>query len=69
MMRHALAMTQPDHDPAPIHGIRRGFMFVLSSPSGAGKTTLSRLLLEQESGLDRAPAPSRWNEVPERGAF
>lgn len=32
-------------------GFRRGFMFVLSSPSGAGKTTLSRLLLEQEDNL------------------
>ena len=30
---------------------RRGLMFVLSSPSGAGKTTLSRLLLEREPGL------------------
>lgn len=30
---------------------RRGLMFVLSSPSGAGKTTLSRLLLEREAGL------------------
>jgi guanylate kinase len=30
---------------------RRGLMFVLSSPSGAGKTTLSRLLIEQMSGL------------------
>lgn len=29
---------------------RRGLMFVLSSPSGAGKTTLSRRLLERESG-------------------
>ena len=27
---------------------RRGLMFVLSSPSGAGKTTLSRRLLERE---------------------
>ena len=27
---------------------RRGLMFVLSSPSGAGKTTLSRKLLEEE---------------------
>ena len=26
----------------------RGLMFVLSSPSGAGKTTLSRMLLEDE---------------------
>jgi len=30
---------------------RRGLMFVLSSPSGAGKTTLSRLLIERVSGL------------------
>ena len=31
---------------------RRGLMFVLSSPSGAGKTTLSRRLLEAESDID-----------------
>ncbi|HTT85473.1 MAG TPA: guanylate kinase [Rhizomicrobium sp.] len=30
---------------------RRGLMLVLSSPSGAGKTTLSRRLLESDSGL------------------
>jgi len=30
---------------------RRGFMFVLSSPSGAGKTTISRLLLENDDNL------------------
>src|SRR6201993_5133953 len=30
---------------------RRGLMFVLSSPSGAGKTTLSRLLMERTKGL------------------
>jgi guanylate kinase len=30
---------------------RRGLMFVLSSPSGAGKTTLSRLLIERVAGL------------------
>ena len=29
---------------------RRGIMLVLSSPSGAGKTTLSRLLLERDVG-------------------
>ncbi len=32
-------------------GHRRGFMFVLSSPSGAGKTTLSRRLLASHPGL------------------
>ncbi len=30
---------------------RRGLMFVLSSPSGAGKTTLSRMLLETDPGV------------------
>jgi len=30
---------------------RRGVMLVLSSPSGAGKTTLSRLLLERDSEI------------------
>ena len=30
---------------------RRGMMLVLSSPSGAGKTTLSRHLLETDSGI------------------
>jgi len=34
------------------HGIhRRGLMLVLSSPSGAGKTTISRELLKRETGL------------------
>ena len=43
---------------------RRGMMLVLSSPSGAGKTTLSRRLLEADSGIalsisvtTRAPRP------------
>ncbi|MEN3973756.1 guanylate kinase [Emcibacter sp. SYSU 3D8] len=47
---------------API--LRRGLMLVLSSPSGAGKTTLSRLLLAQDSEITmsvsvttRAPRP------------
>ena len=31
---------------------RRGIMLVLSSPSGAGKTTLARRLLEAESGIE-----------------
>lgn len=30
---------------------RRGLMLVLSSPSGAGKTTLSRMLLESDGGI------------------
>lgn len=31
--------------------VKRGFMFVLSSPSGAGKTTLSRLLMQNDDQL------------------
>jgi len=30
---------------------RRGLMFILSSPSGAGKTTIARMLLEQDKGI------------------
>jgi guanylate kinase len=36
----------------PISLNRRGLMFVLSSPSGAGKTTMSRKLLEQQNNID-----------------
>lgn len=34
-----------------IHIPRRGLMFVLSSPSGAGKTTLSRQVLKDQAGI------------------
>ncbi|MCK1718790.1 guanylate kinase [Bradyrhizobium sp. 141] len=46
---------------------RRGLMFVLSSPSGAGKTTLSRLLIDRMSGLKMSVSattrPMRPGEV------
>src|ERR1700724_915615 len=46
---------------------RRGLMFVLSSPSGAGKTTLSRLLIERTPGLNMSVSattrPIRPGEV------
>lgn len=49
---------------------RRGLMFVLSSPSGAGKTTLSRLLIEQVQGLTLSVSattrPMRPGEVDGR---
>ncbi|MGI9440028.1 MAG: guanylate kinase [Parvibaculales bacterium] len=36
---------------SPTHIIRRGLMLVLSSPSGAGKTSLSRSLLASDDNL------------------
>jgi guanylate kinase len=46
---------------------RRGLMFVLSSPSGAGKTTLSRMLMERTPGLQMSVSattrPMRPGEV------
>lgn len=49
---------------------RRGLMFVLSSPSGAGKTTLSRLLIERVEGLSLSVSattrPMRPGEVDSR---
>jgi len=46
---------------------RRGLLFVLSSPSGAGKSTISRMLLEAESGLQMSVSattrPTRPGEV------
>ncbi len=31
--------------------LRRGLLFVLSSPSGAGKTTISRMILDSDDGI------------------
>ncbi|HVJ55764.1 MAG TPA: guanylate kinase [Aliidongia sp.] len=46
---------------------RRGFILVLSSPSGAGKTTLTRLLLDTDPALSLSVSvttrPRRPNEV------
>jgi guanylate kinase len=45
---------------------RRGLMLVLSSPSGAGKTTLSRMLLKADSSVELSVSvttrPRRANE-------
>ncbi len=49
---------------------RRGLLFILSSPSGAGKTTLSRMLLEADpeiklsvSATTRPPRPGEQDGV------
>ncbi|PLX33053.1 MAG: guanylate kinase [Hyphomicrobiales bacterium] len=55
------------------HIERRGLMLVLSSPSGAGKTTLARHLLEQDGGIDMSVSvttrPPRPGEVDGRDYF
>ena len=49
------------------HIERRGLMLVLSSPSGAGKTTISRMLLESDDNLSLSVSvttrPKRPGEV------
>ena len=49
----------------PELGARRGLMLVLSSPSGAGKTTLSRMLLEADPAI--AMSVSATTRAPRKG--
>ncbi|MDB5602678.1 MAG: guanylate kinase [Xanthobacteraceae bacterium] len=60
--------TQSDDAPREI--ARRGIMLIVSSPSGAGKTTLTRNLLEQEENVSlsisvttRSRRPSEIEDV------
>ena len=52
---------------------RRGLMFVLSSPSGAGKTTLSRMLLKADRNVELSVSvttrPKRPGEVEGRDYY
>lgn len=57
-------------DPAQRERPRRGVMFVISSPSGAGKTTLCRRLIKEVPGVElsvsattRAPRPGESDGV------
>ncbi len=49
---------------------RRGLLFVLSSPSGAGKSTIARMLMENDDGVDMSVSattrPIRPGEVDGR---
>jgi len=55
------------------HNNRRGLMFVLSSPSGAGKTTISRRMLEVDKELQLSISvttrPRRSNEMDGRDYY
>jgi guanylate kinase len=61
-------VTEPAKTPSAIE--RRGILFVVSSPSGAGKTTLTRRILEKDPGVEisvsyttRAPRPKERDGV------
>src|SRR5215212_4563392 len=53
-------------DPSPIRQ-RRGLLIVLSSPSGAGKSTIARMLLDADHGIGMSVSattrPPRPGEV------
>lgn len=68
-MAPADAASARDH-PVKAHLARRGLLFILSSPSGAGKTTISRMLLEADreiklsvSVTTRAPRPGETDGI------
>ncbi|MEM1194494.1 MAG: guanylate kinase [Pseudomonadota bacterium] len=50
------------HDTDKLH--RRGLLFILSSPSGAGKTTLSRMLLEADEEIKLSVSATTRNPRP-----
>ena len=56
-------MNSPAHHSRPIE--RRGLMFVISSPSGAGKTSLARKLIENDP--DIAMSVSMTSRPPRPG--
>ena len=64
------ARAAMDHSNDPPTRRRRGLLIVLSSPSGAGKTTISRMLLEADpditmsvSATTRPQRPGESNDV------
>jgi guanylate kinase len=63
-----MAARSADQLTAPV--ARRGLMLVLSSPSGAGKTTLSRMLLATDTSVELSVSvttrPRRANEADGR---
>jgi guanylate kinase len=67
-------MSARESNAAGFNGVeRRGLMFVMSSPSGAGKTTLSRMLVGETPGLQMSVSattrPTRPGEVEGRDYY
>ena len=46
-----MSKTEPATDPKPPAIARRGLLYILSSPSGAGKTTIARRLIAADAGI------------------
>jgi len=73
--RAEAAMAEPDDSPIPLprrpahetEAQRRGLLFVISSPSGAGKSTISRKLIEADGQISMSVSattrPIRPGEV------
>jgi guanylate kinase len=61
-MSRVLQGTKAEHQRVTI--ARRGLMLVLSSPSGAGKTTLSYRLLEADSNVDLSISATTRKQRP-----
>ena len=57
-------MTASGDDQKPNAIARRGLMLVLSSPSGAGKTTLSRRLLEADPAVELSVSVTTRKQRP-----
>jgi guanylate kinase len=52
------------HSKDPHHLKRRGILFIVSSPSGAGKSTIARKLLAAEAGLEMSVSATTRDPRP-----
>ena len=57
-------MADPQQSLTPPNLARRGLMFILSSPSGAGKTTISRMLLTADDDIELSVSATTRSKRP-----